>query len=269
MGRNSDFHTQSKRINIQRSTQGGSVTKVTTQRVLVLSCSQRKRSDSGLLPAIERYDGPAFRVVRRFLKQSVGTVPDIHILSARFGLIAHDYPINNYDCRMTVGRAHELKRDVTSGLCRSLHTLTRQDLLVVAGRVYLLALEDGLLLQSRPNGVQVAHGPMGRKLSHLHDWLYANASGDTAICVKADRSVRIRGVTVTATVEEVFAVARRALAEGRLDDDRYESWYVPIDGCRVATKWLVSQLTGLKPNGFGTTEARRVLAQLGVPTQRV
>jgi len=32
-------------------------------RLLILSCSQRKRPDSGLLPAIERYDGPVFRVV--------------------------------------------------------------------------------------------------------------------------------------------------------------------------------------------------------------
>src|SRR5436305_3237505 len=34
-------------------------------RVLILSCSQRKRLDFGLLPAIERYDGGHFRVLRK------------------------------------------------------------------------------------------------------------------------------------------------------------------------------------------------------------
>ncbi|WP_246275464.1 hypothetical protein [Brasilonema bromeliae] len=37
--------------------------------LLILGCFQRKRSDSGLLRAIARYDGPTFQVLRRFLKQ--------------------------------------------------------------------------------------------------------------------------------------------------------------------------------------------------------
>jgi hypothetical protein len=38
-----------------------------TGRMLILACSQRKLLDEGLLPAVERYDDPAFRVLRRFL----------------------------------------------------------------------------------------------------------------------------------------------------------------------------------------------------------
>ncbi len=34
-----------------------------TRRMLILACSRRKRPDEGLLPAIERYDELAFRVV--------------------------------------------------------------------------------------------------------------------------------------------------------------------------------------------------------------
>lgn len=33
-----------------------------SKRLLILACSQRKRPDPGLLPAIERYDGPQFQV---------------------------------------------------------------------------------------------------------------------------------------------------------------------------------------------------------------
>ena len=37
-------------------------------RLLILSCSQRKRPDRVLLPALERYDGPVFRMLRKFLR---------------------------------------------------------------------------------------------------------------------------------------------------------------------------------------------------------
>jgi len=61
----------------------------TVKRLLILSCSQRKRPDPGLLPAIERYDGPVFQVVRRYLReQPAGSKQlDVFILSARYGLI--------------------------------------------------------------------------------------------------------------------------------------------------------------------------------------
>ena len=43
--------------------QGNKMT-VSGRLLLIMSCSQRKRPDLGLLPAIERYDGGHFRVLR-------------------------------------------------------------------------------------------------------------------------------------------------------------------------------------------------------------
>lgn len=80
--------------------------------------------------------------------------------------------------------------------------------------------------------------------------------------------VRLRGVALAATPEEVAALARRALAEERGAPDAYQGWYVPLDGRRVAPKWLVSCLTGLPVGAFGTGEARRALAALGVEVRR-
>ena len=34
-------------------------------RLLIVACSRAKRPDAGSLPAIDRYDGPAFRLLRR------------------------------------------------------------------------------------------------------------------------------------------------------------------------------------------------------------
>ena len=77
--------------------------------MLILSCSQRKRLDEGLLPAVERYDGPAFQVLRRFLRENSSEAPHVLILSAEHGLISYDRPIAAYDRKMTLARARELR----------------------------------------------------------------------------------------------------------------------------------------------------------------
>jgi hypothetical protein len=83
-----------------------------TERLLILACSQRKRPDEGLLPAVERYDGPTFRVLRRFLREGISEPPDVLILSAEHGLIPQDLPIAAYDRKMTPARARELRPQI-------------------------------------------------------------------------------------------------------------------------------------------------------------
>ena len=80
-------------------------------RLLILGCSQKKRPDSGLLPALTRYDGPMFRVLRKFLRECPGEAQglEIYILSAEFGLIPASQPIPNYDRRMTLQQANILR----------------------------------------------------------------------------------------------------------------------------------------------------------------
>jgi hypothetical protein len=111
-----------------------------TNRMLILSCSQRKRTDEGLLPAVERYDGPAFRVLRRFLRERPAEAPNVLILSAEHGLIPHDYPIAAYDREMTPTRARELRPLVLAEFDRIFGIQMHQNILVFAGRHYLAAL---------------------------------------------------------------------------------------------------------------------------------
>jgi cytoplasmic iron level regulating protein YaaA (DUF328/UPF0246 family) len=89
------------------------------QRLLIMSCGKQKRPDTGLLPALERYNGPAFRVLRHFLASCTLNSPDVYILSARFGLIPADWPIPFYDQRMTLERAAELQPSVREALMRT------------------------------------------------------------------------------------------------------------------------------------------------------
>lgn len=87
-------------------------------RLLLISCSKRKRADYKLMPAIDRYDGPAFYVLRRYLREIDDRHLSVYILSAEFGIINVQKLIPYYD-RLNGLRASGLK-----GFCnRATHNL--------------------------------------------------------------------------------------------------------------------------------------------------
>lgn len=90
--------------------------KTEARRLLIMACSSRKSPAFGLLPAIERYDGVAFRVVKRLLR-IVQFPPDVDvmILSAKYGLIGQDEPIGDYDLQMTPELAWSRPRRTAPG----------------------------------------------------------------------------------------------------------------------------------------------------------
>src|SRR5256885_14806426 len=78
--------------------------------LLIVTCSQRKRAYPELLPALERYDGIFFRILRKARRE--GNWPDnldVLIISAKYGLLELDTSIEKYDLRMTVVQAQQLK----------------------------------------------------------------------------------------------------------------------------------------------------------------
>ena len=93
--------------------------------LLIISCSQRKVETDGLLPAIDRYDGPTYRSLRKFRDTNLDNkFPNnlrILILSAKFGLIHPETEIPAYDLKMTAGRAEEIRHEVKLDLYHCLH----------------------------------------------------------------------------------------------------------------------------------------------------
>lgn len=241
-----------------------------TERLLILACSRRKRGDHRLLPAIERYDGPTFRIFRRFARERPSEAPDVLILSAEHGLISQDTPVALYDRSMTPARARELRPQVLVELDRLTGDRRMAEVLVCAGRRYLTALgADGARLPDDAK-VKVCGGALGSKIAQLHDWLHGHPPPlrYNAHVIPEGTAARIQGVEVTMTPDQVLAAAADALAEGWGDPERYESWCVPVDGSCVAPKWLVSRISGLSVGSFTTDDARRLLARLGVEVRR-
>jgi uncharacterized protein DUF6884 len=245
-------------------------------RLLIISCGKRKRLDPALLPALERYDGPMFRVLRRYLAMHPTTPPDIYILSSKFGLIPADRPIPYYDQRLTPQRAAELRPSVRDMLVQILAQRVYEQILLAVGRDYAMALDGYAASISKATLVAVAHGSQGKRLAHLHDWLYGPEEPGAPKAMRAEThrtgrhqsSLRLRGVNISYTADQVLARARQALATDSHGCDRFHSWYVLLDGERVAPKWLVSQLTGHPASAFTTQEALRALTQLGIVVHR-
>lgn len=75
--------------------------KRSSDRLLLISCSNRKRAGYKLMPAIDRYNGPAFYVLRRYLRETDDRQLRVYILSAEFGIINARKRIPNSDRLMT------------------------------------------------------------------------------------------------------------------------------------------------------------------------
>jgi uncharacterized protein DUF6884 len=251
---------------------------VAMSRLLLLACSERKRLNPGQLPAIERYDGPAYRVLRRYVQSAPLEIPDVYILSAQYGLIPGDQPISAYDRLMTPERAQELLASTASRLQQLEPGKRYRYIFIHAGAVYRDILSSPVLDALSCEQIRTATGSQGVQLAHLRSWLYDNGteplkSGTTADTVALESATplhfKLRGCDNQITVSEVIAVARQALENEMINGLRATAWYVLVDGRRIPPKWLVSQLTGMPVGEFHSIEARRVLTQLGLIARQV
>jgi len=246
---------------------------MTHERLLILSCSQRKRHQEGFLPAIERYDGPLFRVLRRYREardtgnRNTESEPDIYILSAEFGLISAEHPVPVYEHRMTRQRAQVLRPGVTDKLRHLLNGASRyRELFICLGREYWPVLEGWEAFVPQDMAVHVARGSIGMRQSQLYDWLYGSPP-PTPVPSEAGKP-KFRGIAIERSAQQVLDLARQELREDNRTATLCHMWYVPVDDQRVAPKWLVSRLTGLPVSAFRTEDARRLLAKLGIEVMR-
>jgi len=141
--------------------------------LLIVGCSQRKRSDPGLIPAIERYDGGHFRVLRK--AKADGYWPenlDVLILSAKYGLITSHTPIEYYDQRMTSDQARQLNAQTVEKLRCSWGQCSYDEVYVDLGQGYYAAIEEIIRCFST-RSVRYAEGRIGVRLAQLKRWLIA------------------------------------------------------------------------------------------------
>ena len=256
-----------------------------SRRLLLLGCSQKKRTGSENLPAIERYDGPLFRVLRKYIRENSNKVSllDVYILSAKFGLIAAERLIPNYDLKMTPEHAQAFHTEVANSFCQVVARGIYDEVLINLGKTYHQAVEGYEHAVPSQTKVRLSDGSMGRRQAQLYDWLnqkvmraapllcpdLMHGQTDNGNADTERRTATLKGTKISVSPDEVFQIARQALKIDHSNAQKYQSWHVLIDDVTVAPKWLVGQLTGLSVSSFHTGDARRVLEKLGITVRRV
>lgn len=127
------------------------------------------------MPAIERYDGPIYRVLRKAKKE--GFWPDqleILIVSAEYGLIKADELIDFYDRKMTPARAEELRPRLAEELEAKLAN-SEYRIWVNLGQLYLStlpSLPSGTHYADRFFEGQMSRGfKIGERCAQVKKWL--------------------------------------------------------------------------------------------------
>lgn len=144
-------------------------------RILILACSATKRNDAGLMPALYRYDGPAFRTLRANTEPGAG--PSVFILSARYGLIGEIDEIRDYDERMTRHRAAAL----VNGTAAKLEELEAAgklagEILFYGGEDYRWLIKQAAARVGLWEGrFAFTRGGIGGQLGQLKAWLRRKA----------------------------------------------------------------------------------------------
>ena len=142
--------------------------------LLIIGCSERKIEAPGEIPAIDRYDGPTYRCLRKF-RDNYGFPNNLRILilSAKYNLIFPETHIANYDLKMTLARAKDMAIDVQCDLIRCLVFYDiayggTDQVFINLGKTYRQAL-DGF--NWGPISTMEASGGIGLKIQQMKTWL--------------------------------------------------------------------------------------------------
>ncbi len=241
------------------------------RKIIITSCSQRKKISENLLPAIERYDGPNFCLLRKYIKQSPNDL-DIYILSAKFGLLFHKTEIPYYEQRLSKKQFSDLSSLAVTQVNQVFRKSKKQkEIFINLGSLYLETFECAINKISKHNSITYAKGSSGKRLAEMYNWLYGkNSSLHNEQINVIEKEAVIQRIRFTVTEAEIHQIVQKEISQkGKKDLEKFQSWFVPVDGFKVSPKWLVSQLTDLPVSKFHSDQARKVLQKLGIKVQRI
>ena len=152
-----------------------------TRYMLIIACSQRKSLEPGLLPALERYDGGSYRLLRKAKRE--GYLPerlDILILSAKYGLITASSYIATYEQRMSRERARELQAQTVQTLQSYAQQHSYQEVYVDLGQDYYPAIGEVSKIFANAS-IVYAQGKIGERLARVKHWLMVTSETERTI----------------------------------------------------------------------------------------
>ena len=149
-----------------------------SRRLIILSASQRRSTDPQPLPAIERYQGVFFRVVKKYLRQGKLKNADIIIVSERYGVLQADEEVpyhTPFQGKLTLSKQmlEEINQKNLAKL-KSIFSKTRySEIIVVCGREFQELIKGFEELTDAKVVLCKGRGP-GPKAQNLKQWILKN-----------------------------------------------------------------------------------------------
>jgi len=144
--------------------------KTSYKKLLIISCSNRKKKAQGKTKAFNLYDGVVFRMIKKLEREKIfPNNLEILILSAHYGLIEWHKNVALYDRVMTHKRTREIKEKVRKQLMGALKRTKPEEIFCCLGKNYWKSIEEPLGKLQIP--IRVAQGRIGEKLSETKQWI--------------------------------------------------------------------------------------------------
>jgi hypothetical protein len=144
-------------------------------RLLIIPCSQNKKNTDIPTAAINVYDGPFYRLLRKNIEVfDNNNGLDIYIISAKYGLIDPLYKIQTYDQKMDEKQAKRLNPKIRDRLFKIIKDKTYSEIYINTGKSYSLALEgfQGIVKRYSPNTqLRLGQGKIGQRLHDMKMWI--------------------------------------------------------------------------------------------------
>jgi cytoplasmic iron level regulating protein YaaA (DUF328/UPF0246 family) len=143
-------------------------------RLMIISCSNLKSDTPEALPAIDRYKGVTYKVIKKARREGYWS-KDTHIfiVSAKYGLISEHTCINTYDQKMTNTRAIELQNEVSGALDSLLKKGRYGKILLNLGEIYMqsISLSHEIERVRQTGSLQEAFGGIGLRQKQMKAWI--------------------------------------------------------------------------------------------------
>ncbi len=140
--------------------------------LLIISCSNKKSKADGLLPAIERYTGAWYEVIKKLRREKRLPVNlDIVIISAKYGFLKSNEPIEYYDLIMTKERAEELNPKILSSFESLLSNIDYEAVFINLGNDYMPSITGLESIISHDTKLYYAKGRVGERKKRMKEWI--------------------------------------------------------------------------------------------------
>jgi len=141
-----------------------------SKKLLIISCSAKKKKFNHPAPALEVYDGPIFRLLRKNLRNKLSNI-HITIISAKYGLILPETRISYYDKIISKKEICEWNGKIVNLLGDLIWKNNYSEIFICLGKNYLGVIEGLERHVPKDCKLMYAEGRIGEKMQKTKEWI--------------------------------------------------------------------------------------------------